>query len=90
MDFKEATDRLTAEDPITLGKVAAAFGKTLNTISRMRSGKGANDLSPPLGWQATVAQLAQEGARQHRERAAELEQLAAELAPELHKREGAR
>ncbi|MDP9349717.1 MAG: hypothetical protein M3P24_11350 [Gemmatimonadota bacterium] len=79
MDFKEATDRLTAEHPITLGEVAAAFGKTLNTISRMRSGKGANDLSPPPDWSATVARLARVGAQRHRERAAELERLADEV-----------
>jgi inosine/xanthosine triphosphate pyrophosphatase family protein len=82
MDFKEATDRLTMGTTVTLSQVAEAFGVTLNTVSRMRSGSGRNNLRPPANWQRTVAQLARSHAKEIQHRSRELEQLAAELSAE--------
>ncbi len=83
MDFKEATDALTAGTALTLGEVAAEFGVTLNSLSRMRGGHGANRLQPPKDWSAVLARLAHQQAAVIRGRASALEQLAAELEREV-------
>jgi hypothetical protein len=79
MDFKTATDRLTEGTTLTLGRVAAAFGITLNSLSRMRSGRGSNALRAPQEWERVVLDLARAEAEGMRRRADALEQLAAEL-----------
>lgn len=68
MDFKEATDRLTAR--VTLTDVAEACRAHPNSIDRARLEPGtASYRNPPRGWREAVMRLA-------RERAAELDALA--------------
>jgi hypothetical protein len=71
MDFKAASDRITA--CITLADIAAASGGAESTIRQARLDPSTSSYrSPPDGWQAAIAKLATE-------RAAELTRLAAEL-----------
>lgn len=69
MDFKAATDELTRCP--TLDDVAAECQVAPNTIRRARM-TGDGSRPAPAGWERAVAKLA-------RARAAELEELAAEL-----------
>jgi len=73
MDFREATDRVTSAC-ITLADIAAAAGVSDNAIRRARLNPRSGDSyrSPPEGWQAAIARLA-------RQRAKELEALARRL-----------
>ena len=72
MDFKTATDRLSAAK-ITADDIADAFGVVRNTIARARLDPSSSAYrSPPEGWPPLVARLA-------RERAGELTRLAEEL-----------
>jgi hypothetical protein len=71
MDFKAASDRLTA--CITLADIAAASGGAESTIRQARLDRSTSSYrSPPDGWQAAIAKLA-------RARAAELLELADSL-----------
>lgn len=71
MDFKTATDRLTAG--ITAEDIAEAFGVVRNTIARARLNRSSPAYrSPPGHWQPVLARLALV-------RAAELKALADEL-----------
>lgn len=69
MDFKEATDRLTAR--ITHEEIARECGVSTNLIQRARL-SGPSSRTPPAGWSSAVARLA-------RERATALEELADRL-----------
>lgn len=72
MDFKTATDRLSAAK-ITADDIAAAFGVVRNTISRARLDPSSPAYrSPPENWQPVLARLA-------RERIRELENFATEM-----------
>lgn len=75
VDFKAATDVLTSAPSMTLGRIAAAFGKDTHTITRARM-EGENARRPPAQWQRGVAQLALAHAKELREYADELEKLA--------------
>jgi hypothetical protein len=75
VDFKAATDVLTSAPSMTLGRIAAAFGKDTHTITRARM-EGENARRPPAQWQRGVAQLAHDHAKELREYADELEKLA--------------
>lgn len=78
VDFKEATDVLTATPSMTLGRIAEVFGKEMHTIARARM-EGANSRRPPADWQPVLARLALEHAQELREHASELERLASTL-----------
>lgn len=78
MDFKAATDRLV-EAGVTLTRLADEMRITLNSVSRMRSGTGRNQLRPPDGWQSIVARLAREHAKERERDAERLRALADEL-----------
>lgn len=72
MDFKTATDRLSAAK-ITADDIAEAFGVVRNTIARARLDPSSPAYrSPPENWQPVLARLA-------RERSRFLEQVAQEL-----------
>jgi hypothetical protein len=74
LDFKEATDRLTAR--VTLAVIAEACGAHPNSIDRARLDPGSkNYRTPPPEWQSAVVRLA-------RDRAKELLQLAEEIGRE--------
>jgi transcriptional regulator with XRE-family HTH domain len=75
MDFKSATDELTESTGLTLTRVAEELGITLNSVSRMRSGV----LKAPAGWQAVLAKLAKEHARDMATGAQRMAKFAAEL-----------
>jgi hypothetical protein len=75
VDFKAATDVLTSAPSMTLGRIAVAFGKDTHTITRARM-EGENARRPPAQWQSGVAQLARDHAKELREYADELENLA--------------
>lgn len=75
MDFKTATDRLTASSTVNLTRVAEEFGITLNSISRMRRGT----LRPPHGWEKRLAKLAGDAAQEMTEEAEALRSFAREL-----------
>ncbi len=75
VDFKAATDVLTSGPSMTLGRIAAAFGKDTHTITRARM-EGENARRPPAQWQGGVAQLARDHAIALREYADKLDQLA--------------
>lgn len=71
MDFKEATDRLTAR--VTLADIAEACGAHPNSIDRARLDPGSrNHRTPPQEWHSAVVRLA-------RNRAKDLLQLADEI-----------
>lgn len=78
MTFKRATDRLIASG-ITLVEVARAFDVTPSTVSRWRSGRGRNQLTPPENWPETLADLARRYATRWEARSHDLRHLAAEL-----------
>jgi len=78
MDFKSATDVLTATPAMTLARIAEAFGKDTHTIVRARM-DGANARRPPRNWEPVVADLAREHAGALRDFAAELLKIANEL-----------
>jgi len=69
MDFKAATDRLTAR--VTADDIAEALSVSRNTVERARM-EGGQSRPAPSGWRATLARLA-------RERGGELVTLAEEL-----------
>lgn len=59
MDFKEATDRLTAR--VTLADIANACGSHPNSVDRARlEPSSKNYRSPPPDWENAVAKLARE------------------------------
>jgi hypothetical protein len=71
VDFKEATDRLTAR--VTLADIAEACGAHPNSVDRARLAPGSkNYRTPPPEWQNAVVRLA-------RHRAHALLQLAEEV-----------
>lgn len=71
MDYKTATDRLA--ERVTHEDLAEALGVSVNAVRAARLDPGTDShRTPPEGWERAVAQLA-------RTRAAELEELAAEL-----------
>lgn len=72
MDFKSATDKLTESGAVNLTRVAEAFGITLNSVSRMRSGI----LRPPRNWEEKLAELAREAAEEMVEGAQDLREFA--------------
>ena len=73
MDFKTATDRLSAAR-ITADDIAEAFGVVRNTIARARLDPSSPAYrSPPENWEPVLAQLARERMRQLAEFAEELE-----------------
>lgn len=75
--FKVATDELTRPVSLSLSRIADRFGMSLNSVSRMRSGRGErNVLRPPESWPRTLADLARENARELEQRAKELRDLA--------------
>ena len=72
MDFKSATDRLTAR--ITADEIAQAFGVARNTIARARLDPSSSAYrSPPERWNEVLARLARERCTQLQELAHELE-----------------
>ena len=72
MDFKTATDRLSAAK-ITADDIAEACGVVRNSIARARLDPSSPAYrSPPGGWKPVLARLA-------RERMSELDALAKEL-----------
>ena len=71
MDFKAATDRMTAT--ITLADLSAEMGTSNATVRQARlDPRGSSYRTPPAGWEKAIAKLALE-------RAAELVRLAKEL-----------
>jgi hypothetical protein len=59
VDFKEATDRLTAR--VTLADIAEACGSHPNSIDRARLEPSSKSYrSPPPDWENAVAKLAKE------------------------------
>lgn len=72
MDFKTATDRLTAA--VTAAAIAAAFGVARETIARARlDRKLRSHRPPPENWQPILARLAREREEHFRQLAEELE-----------------
>ncbi len=64
MDFKTATDRLSAAK-ITADDIAEAFGVVRNTIARARLDPSSPAYrSPPPNWQSVLARLARERSRE--------------------------
>jgi hypothetical protein len=64
MDFKTATDRLSAAK-ITADDIAEAFGVVRNTIARARLDPSSPAYrSPPENWRPVLARLARERMRQ--------------------------
>jgi hypothetical protein len=64
MDFKTATDRLSAAK-ITADDIAEAFGVVRNTIARARLDPSSPAYrSPPQDWQVVLARLARERSRE--------------------------
>lgn len=60
MDFKTATDRLTAAK-ITADDIAEACGVVRNSVARARLDPSSSAYrSPPPNWQPALAQLARE------------------------------
>lgn len=60
MDFKTATDRLSAAK-ITADDIAEAFGVVRNTISRARLDPSSTAYrSPPENWRPVLARLARD------------------------------
>ncbi|MBW3570798.1 MAG: hypothetical protein KY467_06815 [Gemmatimonadetes bacterium] len=73
MDFKTATDRLSAAK-ITADDIAEAFGVVRNTIARARLDSSSPAYrSPPENWQPVLARLARERSEQLRSLAERLE-----------------
>ena len=73
MDFKAATDRLSAAK-ITADDVAEAFGVVRNTIARARLDPSSPAYrSPPENWRPVLARLARERSRQLAEFAEEMD-----------------
>lgn len=73
MDFKTATDRLSAAK-ITADDIAEAFGVVRNTIARARLDPSSPAYrSPPENWRPVLAKLARERMRQLAEFAEEME-----------------
>lgn len=71
MDFKEATDQLTA--CVRLVQLADELGVAENSVARARMDPASpNSRTPPPDWESAIAKLA-------RARAAELLELAEEL-----------
>jgi hypothetical protein len=71
MDFKEASDRLFAG--ISHGDLARMLGVSVALIRQARLGQSANAWrSPPVGWQAAMAMLAERQARDLQELIKEL------------------
>lgn len=57
MDFRTATDRLTAR--VTLADIANACGAAINSIERARLDPDSRHRrEPPPGWKSAVARLA--------------------------------
>jgi hypothetical protein len=78
VDFKEATDILISTPAMTLGRIAEVFGREMHTIARARM-EGSNSRRPPPDWPDLLVQLAQEHARELREHAQALDNLASVL-----------
>lgn len=73
MDFKTATDRLSAAK-ITADDIAEAFGVVRNTIARARLDPSSSAYrSPPENWAPVLAQLARQRIRELGDLANELE-----------------
>ena len=73
MDFKTATDRLSAAK-ITADDIAEAFGVVRNTIARARRDPSSPAYrSPPENWRPVLARLARERMRELSEFADEME-----------------
>lgn len=73
MDFKTATDRLSAAK-ITADDVAEAFGVVRNTIARARLDPSSPAYrSPPEHWRPVLARLARERSRRLAEFADEMD-----------------
>ena len=71
MDFRTATDRLTAR--VTLADIAEACGSAINSIERARlEADSRHRREPPPDWKPALARLA-------RERGNQLLKLASEL-----------
>lgn len=78
LDFKTATDILTQGPSVTLARIAEYFRVQLATIARARI-ETANRRSPPIGWEAAIADLAETHATELEDRVKELRRLSAEL-----------
>jgi hypothetical protein len=75
MDFKTATDRLSAAK-ITADDIAEAFGVVRNTIARARLNSSSPAYrSPPPNWQSVLARLARKRSQELNTFAAQLDQL---------------
>ena len=73
MDFKTATDRLSAAK-ITADDIAEAFGVVRNTIARARLDPSSPAYrSPPENWRPVLGRLARERIRELAEFAEEME-----------------
>lgn len=80
MEYREATDRLTAPPAsYPLRRLAERLRVTLNTVNRARMTDSAHARNPPPGWVAAVAEEAEIHADELERKAADLRQLAAEL-----------
>lgn len=75
-DFRTATDALSRTVGITLRAVADRFGVEPGSLSRWRREGGRE---PPPGWRDTLASMAEEAAREHRQEAERLEGIAREI-----------
>lgn len=74
MDFKTATDRLSAAK-ITADDIAEAFGVVRNTIARARLDPSSPAYrSPPKEWETVLSKIAREAAAALTSFAEELEQ----------------
>ena len=78
MDFKAATDVLLTTEPVTAADIGARLGKDPHTIRRARM-SGPNSRTAPEGWEAVVADLAEEHAAELATRVGELRALAKNL-----------
>lgn len=78
MDFKAATDVLIRTEPVTAADIAVRLGKDPHTIRRARM-NGPNSRTAPDGWEAVVADLAEDHADKLEKRVGELRSLAKNL-----------
>jgi predicted transcriptional regulator len=78
MDFKAATDVLIRTEPVTAADIAGRLGKDPHTIRRARM-SGPNSRTAPEGWEAVVADLAEDHADKLEKRVGELRALATNL-----------
>lgn len=75
--FRDAVDRLRESTGVSMDEVAKEFGVSLNLAHRWRAETGRH--KPRVGWEAVLAEMAERGAAENREKAEAAEKLAGEL-----------